>query len=106
MTCVAPTITHADAVAEMARKAQDPLGDVKAIMTDNTIGFGGGPEDDTTYGFQIQPVYSIKNNTSFNMIARTIIPIVGVDPGVTLPRIGPINVPMLKMNSLLPPNWA
>lgn len=97
MTCVAPTITHADAsadaVAEMARKAQDPLGDVKAIMTDNTIGFGGGPEDDTAYGFQIQPVYSIKNNTDFNMIARAIIPIVGVEPGVTLPRISPDPLP-------------
>lgn len=27
---------------EMARKAQDPLGDVKALMTDNTIAFNGG----------------------------------------------------------------
>ena len=52
----------------MARKAQGPLGDVKAIMTDNIIGFGGGPDDDTTYGFQIQPVYAIENDTSINII--------------------------------------
>ena len=88
-----PVTVHADAdadaAAEMARKAQDPLGDVKAIMTDNTIGFGGGPDDDTVYGFQIQPVYAIENDTSFNMLARAVIPIVGVDPGVTIPPIGP-----------------
>lgn len=30
------------AAAEMACKAQDPLGDVKAIRTDNTICLGGG----------------------------------------------------------------
>lgn len=72
----------ADAVTEMARKAQDPLGEVKALMTDNTIGFGGGPEDDTTYGFQLQPVYAISNDTNFNMLARAVIPVVGVEPGV------------------------
>lgn len=85
---VAMAETEADAAAEMARKAQDPLGDVKAIMTDNTIGFGGGPEDDTAYGFQIQPVYAIENNTSFNMLARVVIPIIGVEPGVTLAPLG------------------
>ncbi|MEH6585820.1 MAG: hypothetical protein V7720_04635 [Halioglobus sp.] len=87
---VSASAQDADAIAEMARKAQDPLGDVKAIMTDNTIAFDGGEDgDDTSYGFQIQPVYAIKNDTSFNMIARAVIPIVGVDPGVVLPPLGP-----------------
>ena len=82
-----------DAVREMARKAQDPLADIKALMTDNTIGFNGGPGDDTSYGFQLQPVYSIDNESNFNMIARGIVPIIGVDPGVVLPPIGPDPVP-------------
>ncbi len=73
----------------MARKAQDPLGDVKALMTDNTIAFGGGPHDDTTSAPQLQPAYSIKNGTRFNMIARGIVPILGVDPGVVVPPLGP-----------------
>jgi hypothetical protein len=73
----------------MAKKAQDPLGDVKAIMTDNTIAFDGGQYDDTSYGFQIQPVYAIENNTRFNMILRGIVPVVGVEPGVVLPPLGP-----------------
>lgn len=78
-----------EALAEMARKAQDPLGDVKALMTDNTIAFGGGPSDETSYGFQLQPVYAIDNATRLNMIARAIIPIIGVEPGVVIPPIGP-----------------
>ncbi|MEH6581830.1 MAG: hypothetical protein V7754_07840 [Halioglobus sp.] len=90
VTAVSVNAQSDDAVAEMARKAQDPLGDVKAIMSDNTIAFDGGEDgDDTSYGFQIQPVYAIKNDTSFNMIARAVIPIVGVDPGVVLPPLGP-----------------
>jgi hypothetical protein len=45
--------------AEMARKLQDPLANIKAVMTDNTIGFNTGDDDGTSYGFQIQPVYAI-----------------------------------------------
>lgn len=77
-----------EAVAEMARKAQDPLGNVRAIMTDNTIAFDGGPDDDTSYAFQIQPVYAIQNDTSWNMIARGIVPVMGFEPGVVTSRIG------------------
>ena len=73
----------------MARKAQDPLGDVKALMTDNTIAFNGGPNDDTTYGFVFQPVYAIANESRFNMILRAIVPVIGVEPGVVLPPLGP-----------------
>lgn len=78
-----------DAIAAMAKKAQDPLADVKAIMTDNTIAFGGGNDDDTSYGFQIQPVYSIENSSNFNQIARAVVPIMGLEPGVVVPPIGP-----------------
>ena len=85
---------NANALAEMARKAQDPLADVKALMTDNTIAFDGGPGgNDTSYGFQIQPVYSIPNETRFNMIARAVIPVVGVEPGVQIPPLGPESRP-------------
>lgn len=78
-----------EAIREMARKAQDPLGDIKALMTDNTIAFNAGPdENDTTFGFQLQPVYSIPAER-MNMILRAIVPIVGVEPNVVVPPIGP-----------------
>ena len=63
--------------AEALRKAQDPLADVKALMTDNTIALGTA-DDQTSYGFQLQPVYSVPTDLGFNFIARGIIPIVGV----------------------------
>ena len=78
-----------DALAEMARKAQDPLGNVRAIMTDNAIAFDGGPDDDTSYVFQIQPVYAIENESKWNMILRGIIPVMGFEPGVVIPPLGP-----------------
>lgn len=76
--------------AELARKAQNPLTDVRAIMTDNTIGFGAAG-DDTAYGFQIQPVYSIPIDRGYSLIARNSQQLLGPypeDPGALqrLPR--------------------
>lgn len=81
-----------DSAFAMARKAQDPLGNVKAWMTYNSISFDGGPNDDTTYMFQFQSVYAIENKTRFNMLARAIIPVIGVEPGVVPPPLGPVGV--------------
>lgn len=77
------------ALVEFARKAQDPLGNVKALMTDNTISFDGGPNEDTSYGFQLQPVYAVDNETRWNVILRGIVPVAGLEPGVVVPPIGP-----------------
>lgn len=66
-----------DTAAEMARKLQDPLASISAIMTDNDISFGTG-NDDVSYGFQIQPVKAFSwDDYGLNFIARAVIPIVG-----------------------------
>ncbi|MXN63859.1 hypothetical protein GR183_02995 [Stappia sp. GBMRC 2046] len=57
-------------------------------MTDNTIAFGTA-DDQTSYGFQIQPVYSIQTDMGFNFIARGIVPITGVYQGASFPKLGP-----------------
>ena len=75
-------------LAEFARKAQDPLADVKALMTDNTIAFNGGVEESTSYSFQLQPVYSTSGE-AWNTIFRGIVPIAGIEPTVVVPPIGP-----------------
>ncbi len=77
-----------DEACQAARKAQDPLADVRAIMTDNTVSFGTADEQ-TGYGFQIQPVYSIPTDLGFNFIARGIVPITGVHEGAAFPKLGP-----------------
>lgn len=71
----------------LAKKAQDPLADVKAIMTDNAIAFGTA-DNETSYSFQIQPVYSIQTSYGFNVIPRAVIPIVGVPAAAGIPKLG------------------
>tara|TARA_R110000850_G_scaffold87602_8_gene188290 strand:+ start:3237 stop:4142 length:906 start_codon:yes stop_codon:yes gene_type:complete len=84
----------AEDAAAAARKAQDPLADVKALMTDNTIASGTG-SGQTSYNFQFQPVYSIPTDMGFNFILRGIIPVAGVVQGAQFPKLGtaPIATP-------------
>ena len=72
----------ADAAAEMAKKLQNPLANIKAIMTDNTIGFNTGGDEGTSYSFQLQPVYAIDvPDHGFTFIPRAVVPIMGLEPG-------------------------
>ena len=79
-----------DAAAEMARKLQDPLANIKALMTDNDVNFNTGDDDDeVSYGFQLQPVYAIPfENLGFNLVNRAVIPILGMAPEAQKPILG------------------
>ena len=72
-----------DAAAEMARKLQDPLANIRALMTDNDVNFNTGEdEDEISYGFQAQPVYAIPfEKYGFNLVNRAVIPVLGITPG-------------------------
>ena len=68
-----PVTARAQDAAEMARKLQDPLANIAAVMTDNDVLFktGVGDEDETSYSFQIQPVPAFSfDEAGFNLIAR------------------------------------
>lgn len=75
---------NCDAACQAARKAANPLADVRAIMTDNTLAYKTGTNSETSYNFQIQPVYAVPLDRA-NLVLRGIIPIQGIAPGATLP---------------------
>lgn len=79
---LAPMSAMADAAAEMQKKLQNPLASIKAVMTDNVIGFDSGNTEDTSFGFQVQPVYAIDfPDKGYTLIPRGVIPIIGLEPG-------------------------
>ena len=89
LSCLLPGLVYADGAAEMARKLQNPLGNIKAVMTDNVIGFDTGNDGGTSYGFQLQPIYAIDMpDQGFTFLPRAVIPIVGLEPGTSVPIIG------------------
>ncbi len=61
-----------------ARALQDPLANISALITDNTVVFNqGANKDQTGYDFQLQPVYAIPTSFGLNFIPRAVVPIVG-----------------------------
>ncbi|MEE9472727.1 MAG: hypothetical protein V3V82_01945, partial [Acidimicrobiia bacterium] len=57
--CVALADEGGGGAAEMMKKLQNPLANIKAIMTDNVIGFDTGNDEGTSYSFQLQGVHAI-----------------------------------------------
>ncbi|WP_170347605.1 hypothetical protein [Ruegeria atlantica] len=86
------TLLHAeascDAPCQIARKAQDPLASIRALVLDSTVAFDN-ERDPLSYATQVQPVYSVPADGSFNVILRGTVPILGVRNGVVLPPLGP-----------------
>lgn len=84
-----PSAEGGDAAAEMARKLQNPLANIKALSTDNSIGFDTGNNGGTSYGVQLQSVYAIDfPDRGFTFIPRAIIPILGLEPGTDVNYVG------------------
>lgn len=77
--CVAlPVLAQEDAGGSAARALQDPLANISALLTDNTVIFNQGPNKDRTgYDFQLQPVYSIPTDMGFNFVPRAVVPLLG-----------------------------
>ncbi len=81
--------TRADDAAAMMRKLQNPLANIRALMTDNAIGFNTGTDKGTSYSFQLQPVYAIDfPEREFTLVPRGVIPVLGLEPGTDVPPIG------------------
>lgn len=82
-----PVDARAQDAAEMAKKLQDPLANIKALMTDNDVNFNSG-NDQTSYGFQLQPVYAASfEKAGFNLINRAVVPIMGLAAQATKPPL-------------------
>ena len=91
---------EASNAAAMARKLQDPLAHISAVMTDNDILFKTGKDDDdASYSFQVQPVHAWSfDEQGFNFIARGVIPILGVAPTAVVPP--PVDTPVIANSTV------
>lgn len=74
-------IPHLPAQAEqssdaLARAAQNPVADLISVPFQDNINFNVGPEKKTQNVLNIQPVIPIRLNTDWNVITRTIVPVI------------------------------
>ena len=62
--------------ADLAKAAQNPVADMISLPLQNNTNFGVGPGDDVQNVLNIQPVIPVKLSTNWNMITRTIAPVI------------------------------
>jgi hypothetical protein len=79
---------EADATSNeaLAKAAQNPVAKMISVPLQNNFNFGVGPNDVTQWVLNVQPVIPVTLNEDWNLITRTIIPIVNQPspaPGVS-----------------------
>lgn len=61
--------------AELAKKSQNPIANMISVPIQNNFNFGVGLDNDVQYVGNIQPVIPVRLSEDWNLINRTIIPI-------------------------------
>ncbi len=67
--------------SELAKATQNPVANLISLPFQNNTNFGVGPDDDTQNILNIQPVWPISVTDDWNVITRTIVPVVS-QPGM------------------------
>ena len=87
-----PTDTKAE---ELAKETQNPVAKLISVPFQNNFNFNIGPNHVTQYDLNIQPVIPISLNKDWNLITRTIMPIISqpsAGPGIpSAAGLGDIN---------------
>ena len=76
---------HEESETELAKKTQNPVADLISVPFQNNFNFNTGPENRTVWVLNVQPVIPIKLTEHWNLITRTIMPIINqpsLAPGV------------------------
>jgi len=83
-----PEASSDDSATELAKKLQNPVGDLYSFPFQNNTNFNYGPHRGTQDNLNIQPVIPIHINQDWNVITRTILPLVwqpSLQPAQTVP---------------------
>jgi len=81
--------TDADEEADLAKKTLNPVADLISVPFQENVDFGIGPNNATRSLLNIQPVIPFHLNSDWNLISRTILPVVYLgSPAPGIPSTG------------------
>ena len=66
----------AESEADLAKKTQNPVADMISVPFQNNFNFNYGPNNDLQYVLNVQPVIPIHLDKEWNLVTRTIIPVI------------------------------
>ena len=73
-------VVHAQQGESLREAAQNPIGDLISVPFQNNTNFDIGRTDNTQNVLNIQPVYPLHLNPSWNLIIRPILPVIYQQP--------------------------
>jgi hypothetical protein len=76
--------------SDLAKQAQNPVANLISLPLQNNTNFSIGPDDETQNILNIQPVWPVSINDDWNLITRTILPVVS-QPNILTGGDGRIN---------------
>jgi hypothetical protein len=85
------TAIAGESATELAKKLQNPISDLISVPFQSNTNFNVGPKNGTQDILNIQPVIPIHLNEDWNVITRTIVPLVWsptFQPGSSVPPLG------------------
>jgi len=89
--------------AELAKKTQNPVGDLISVPFQNNIGFKYGPEEKVQNVLNIQPVIPFSLGENWNLITRTIMPVISM-PTLTPSGSGTSGLGDINLTAFLSPS--
>ena len=79
-----PALAAEDSTERLAKETQNPVANLISVPFQNNFNFGAGTDNEMIWIMNVQPVIPIPLNEHWNLITRTIVPIVnqpGLAPG-------------------------
>ena len=83
LALVAVSAAQPASEGDLAKKSQNPVSDLISVPFESNFNFGVGPNDDLQYILNVQPVVPFRLSEDWNLITRTIIPL------IDQPELGP-----------------
>ncbi|MFC1825584.1 neuromedin U [Thermodesulfobacteriota bacterium] len=71
-----PVLCQGASESDLAKEAQNPIANLISVPFQNNTNFGWGPGDETQNVLNIQPVLPVSINDNWNLITRTIFPVI------------------------------
>src|SRR5262249_60692344 len=91
---------------ELAKETQNPVANLISVPFQNNFNFNSGAKDATVWVMNVQPVVPIPLTESWNLITRTILPIINQPPLFATPQTDAFGIWDLNPTFFLSPHVA
>ena len=99
----APLRAADESDSELAKKTQNPVADLISVPFQNNFNFNYGPNNDLQYVLNVQPVIPFHLTEDWNLITRTIIPVINQPWPQSRGGLGDINTSLFLSPAKMAP---